>query len=127
MSRGLSERRLAENELIFRQANQKVQKSLKRLQQLAAKEDNPELYAHKGDVHFYCECADEKCSQRIALSPSEYEELHQNRSQFILIPGHEVVEVERVLFETPRYEVVEKYAAPPKFGNKLHKTKIDNT
>ena len=125
MTHGLSERRLVENEVAFRQANEHIQKNLKQLKQMASNEDNPRLYSHKGKVYFYCECADENCRKRIAISPKKYEELHQNSSQFILIPGHEVTEVERVVYRTDQYEVVEKYNAPPRSSQKLHKTSVD--
>src|ERR1044072_3709931 len=84
------EERMVENEVIFRQANQKVQDGLARLEKMAIEHGQSEM-VEKYDVplHFYCECANENCRERIIMTSDKYKELHQNKSQFIVLPGHE--------------------------------------
>jgi hypothetical protein len=110
MSDDLSERRLAENELAFRKSNEKVTKELDQLKE-AAEKDGHEQLAQGTDIplQFYCECSNMGCRKRITFTPGKYKELHQNSNQFILVPGHEVAEVERVVFRGDSYIVVEKY------------------
>ncbi|MBA3757422.1 hypothetical protein H0X09_00975 [Candidatus Saccharibacteria bacterium] len=128
MSEPSTERRLVENEVIFRQANETVVEGLEELRadakalgqnDLAEDTDTP--------LHFFCECSNEDCRKRIVLKPSVYREVHQNSSQFILIPGHNVLEIERILKNNDDYLVVEKYMTPPAPENvdKLHQTDLD--
>lgn len=124
MADSLSEKKLAENEVIFRQANEKVQKGLKELRDMAATNGQTGLYSYKDTpLHYYCECADEDCRQRIVMTSSKYNELHQNSSQFILLPGHEIPSIERIMVREQDYIVVEKFITPPKKAVKLNRTK----
>jgi hypothetical protein len=97
----LSERRLVENEVIFRSANKDAEEFI------------IETQGADAVLHFYCECSHTECKQHITLSAQKYEELHKNNRQFIAIPGHEVPEVERIVLRTPKYIVIEKYGDPP--------------
>jgi hypothetical protein len=128
MSELLSERRLAENQVIFRQNNELVQKNLEKLRKTAIAEGRESLLPDIDmPLHFYCECSDENCRQRIILKPSEYNDLHQNSSQFILLPGHDIAEVERTVKATDKFIVVEKFKTPPKSSGELNKTDLDYT
>ncbi len=60
---------------------------------------------------FFCECSDATCRQRIRITPQRWSEIHQNRRDFILTPGHQSLDVERVVESFPRYLVVRKHAA----------------
>lgn len=127
MSESLSERRLAENQVIFRKSNEQVQKNLEKLRDTAQAEGRESLLPEVDmPLHFFCECSDEKCRQRIILKPSEYKDLHQNTSQFILIPGHNLPELERTLQATDKYIVVEKYKTPPKNTGELNTTDLNH-
>ena len=125
MSKSHSKRRLAENEVIFRQANESVRQGLDELKKKAEKEGDV-VSEDDMPLYFYCECSDESCRKRILLRPSKHKKLHQNSSQFVVLPGHEVREVERVRIETKAYMVVEKYMTPPKKAGKLKPTDVDN-
>jgi hypothetical protein len=129
MGETLAEKRWAENEVMFRQTNQKVPDSLDAVKKLAEEDDHQDILASVDDmaINFYCECSDEKCTKRIILKPDEYRDLHRNRKQFIVIPGHEMPTVERVIAEGPGYFVVEKYENPPKEAHKLNTTGLNNT
>lgn len=128
MNENLSERRLVENQVVFRQANEQVPKELDSIKAAAESEGYSSL-VHETDMplHFYCECSDENCRKRIVMTPGEYKELHQNHSQFVLVPGHEVPEIEQVVRSGDNYIAVEKYKEPPKSAEKLKPTDIDNT
>lgn len=124
MSQSLSEIRWAENEVIFRKANEGVTKNVASTKTIAKEESQKEFVKGIDNLAllFYCECADEKCRERISLTPKEYTEQHRNSSQFILIPGHHIPEIERIIFEGDKYIVVEKYMTPPKNAEKLNQT-----
>lgn len=132
MNKKPSERRLVENQVLFRQRNEKIAQDLAALKKAAAAEghekiaQNVEQHIDK-PLHFYCECADEKCRQRIVLKPSEYQELHQNSSQFVLLPGHNLPGMERVVLSRDAFIIVEKYETPPSAPDALNATTLDNT
>src|SRR5436305_1727677 len=58
---------------------------------------------------FICGCADPACSERITLSPEEYEEVRTGAARFIVASGHEYPSIERVVEVHGEYEVVEKF------------------
>lgn len=127
MNSSASEEHLAENEVIFRQYNERIQKELETLSQEASAEGNT-LEKHTDlPLHFFCECSDENCGKRIVMKPSDYKKMHKNSSQFLILPGHRVAAIEKVVREEPTYMVVEKYMTPPKKGAKLHPTDLNNT
>ena len=92
--------RLARNEALFRQVNERLK-------------DVSELLGHADSgPDFVCECADEGCTERIRLSLAEYEWLRANPRRFVVLPGHERIELERVFDDRGRYLVVEKIGVP---------------
>jgi hypothetical protein len=131
MGETTSERRLAENEAIFRQINEQVQTGYDETNRLAQEDGQPEFMVSVASgstpLQFYCECADEKCTQRFAISPQEYQDVHKNRKWFTVVPGHEVPSVETVVARKPTYTVVEKNAQPPEEPQVMHPTSVDNT
>jgi hypothetical protein len=60
------------------------------------------------------------------LKPSIYEEIHHNRNQFIVLPGHQAVALENVILNDKNYIVVEKYENPPEHVEALSVTSINN-
>lgn len=104
-----SERRLVENEILFRDANRKVQKQVQR-----------DRLTHKGQatakLHFYCECSNFHCRDRIVITADEYDKAHKNRKQFITIPTHEDSSVETIVDGNDVYSIVEKYIDPAKLA-----------
>lgn len=123
-----SQRRQIENEVVFRKANEKVQIDLSKLRKLA--EANGDVALVPSDdlvLHFYCECSDENCRQRIELSLSKYKKLHQDRKQFIICPNHEAVSIEKVVASNAKFSVVEKFFNPPETAASLNTTPINNT
>ena len=83
----------ARTQSLFRDANEKVQ-------------DINEAVP-LGD--WVCECADESCVERIALTLAEYEIVREDPRRFAISPGddHVVPEIEAVVARTERFWVVE--------------------
>ncbi len=102
-----SERRLVENELLFRDANTKVQERVKL--------DNRSHQIPKNlKLHFYCECSNFHCRDRIMITATAYERAHKSRFHFITLPGHENAAVEKIVGGNHVYTVVEKFIDPAK-------------
>ena len=71
-----SEERAAQNEVLFREANEKLG------------EKRIELGAD-GRTPFLCECSDPKCTQLIHLTLEEYEYIRTRPTWFVAATGHE--------------------------------------
>jgi hypothetical protein len=88
--------RLAMNEMLFRKVNEQI-------------EEHAEPRTEPSDpIAFYCECGSLECEQRIVMSAHEFHAVRSRPTQFIVRPGHEILDVEVVVMETPPYLVVEK-------------------
>jgi hypothetical protein len=94
-----SEERLARNEAIFREINERTRS----LQERFGPEDPTTSYEE-----FFCECGDQLCVERVRLTVGEYESVRAEPRQFVVRPGHSVPRVERVASENDRYVVVVK-------------------
>jgi hypothetical protein len=113
MNENLSERRLVENELIFRELNQNVVEQLVELKNLAMTHDQADLAPDTTEpILFYCECSDIQCTKRISLSPVEYEKIHEHSRYFVTASGHNTPKIERVIKNTDEYDIVEKNREP---------------
>ena len=87
--------RLGANEAVFRQINEGIERG-----HWPGEEDSP--------VGFRCECARLGCNDVIELSPREYERVRSNPRRFIVLPGHERLDVELVVERRSGYLIVEK-------------------
>jgi hypothetical protein len=61
-----------------------------------------------GPAVFVCECGHLGCSSTVELEIAEYEAVRANFDRFLVIPGHEIEEVDRVVERHPEYLVVVK-------------------
>jgi len=86
---------LGRNEALFREVNEAIAATSTRT---AATE-----------AGFVCECGDATCTHRVTADLAEYERIREHPTRFLLQPGHEDRRVERVVHETKRYAVVEKF------------------
>jgi hypothetical protein len=59
-------------------------------------------------VPFVCECDDPACARALELPLEEYEHAVGPPDQFVVLPGHEDLSVERVIEQKPSYLVVSK-------------------
>lgn len=124
----MSDRRLAENEVFFRQSNEKIAKGFVELKELAESQGHTKwLPDADPEIKFYCECSDENCRKRIKLKSEAYQQLHKKRSHFLVLSGHHTPKIERVVRTESNYLVVEKYITPPDHVDTLHTTNLDNS
>lgn len=89
------QRRLASNEAVFREVNEGIERG-----QWPGDEAKP--------VGFRCECARLGCNLLVELTLPEYEQIRSDPRHFLMIPGHELLDVESVVRREPTYVVVEK-------------------
>jgi hypothetical protein len=90
----LSSQRLARNQVIFREVNERLR---------AMADAVPD-----GKAGYLCECGDVNCTKKIELWRFEYEAVRARPNSFFVAPGHQKLEVERVVDELGLYLVVEK-------------------
>lgn len=123
MKKRVSERKLAENEVIFRELNEHVQEAIDKLNEMAEESSQPESgYTQTKDdapLHFHCECSNDKCFERIPIKHEEYSKIHKNRKHFIVVKGHEIGTIERTIKEMPNYLIVEKNILSSKEADSL--------
>jgi hypothetical protein len=91
------QQRVAKNEALFRRVNERI-------------EEINEALAGDSESDFLCECGNDDCTAPVSLTLSEYVEVRSNPTHFLIAHGHDVVDLERVVRETDRYAVVEKFS-----------------
>jgi hypothetical protein len=96
---GAREERLAKNETLFREVNERVA-------EVAA--NFIEVETVSDPVEFTCECGRTDCAEPIAMTVVEYEAVRALPTRFAIVPGHEQPEVETVVERHSTYFVVEK-------------------
>jgi hypothetical protein len=57
---------------------------------------------------FVCECGNIGCQAKVTLSISAYESVRQDFDRFLVVPGHEIADVDRVVEEHSGFLVVVK-------------------
>jgi hypothetical protein len=62
---------------------------------------------------------DETCTERVAMTVGEYEQLRADSNSFIVLPGHNVPDAEEVVREETAYVVVSKLGAGAAVAEKL--------
>jgi transcription initiation factor TFIID subunit TAF12 len=86
--------RRARTEALFRDVNERIAESAQRFD------------AHT--TQFVCECADANCTHRLEVTLDEYEDVRADGATFMLVPGHEHDDIERVIAKRGGFNVVEK-------------------
>lgn len=99
----LTEERVARNEAVFREANERIAEAADRLA--------PPL----GRVPFICECPNRGCGELASLTRDEYEYVRQDGRRFLVVPDHEVVIVGGARIARP-YERHEAFTIMEKVG-----------
>jgi hypothetical protein len=121
------ERRMAENEVVFRQFNESIQQGFDELNEVAKEQgEKPYELDKTVKLHFYCECTDENCTKRIQLLPQVYTDIHKRRDTFVIVCGHEVEQIEDIIERNPDYCVVRKHETPPEVIDTFNKTDVHN-
>lgn len=94
-------RRIAKNEVLFRDVNDRVK-------QIDVAHGIP---AGESRWDFLCECSDPDCTKRVSLTPDAYEKVRSDPLRFVVLDGHENPDVERVVERSSGYLVIEKTQA----------------
>ena len=89
-------RRIGLNEAVFREANERIE------------ELNRSFATLTDELVLVCECGYGDCTEKIAMSIAEYEELRADSSHFAIVHGHDIADVEQVVAEREGYDVVRK-------------------
>jgi hypothetical protein len=87
--------RAARNEEVFRSVNERI-------------DEAAELHGRDVALRFHCECGHASCFETIDLMPDAYERVSAHGHWFIVLPGHEEPEIERVVERHDEWLVVEK-------------------
>jgi hypothetical protein len=89
------EKRMAQNEALFREVNERVH--------------DVAVNHGVGTVYEYlCECANADCTFRLQLQEGEYEKVRADPAQFVVLPVHFTPEIETLVSENDRYWLVRK-------------------
>ena len=59
-------------------------------------------------IAFLCECSHLDCRERIQLEPSRFDRIHRDADVFILVPGHEIPDIERIVDQEQDFLIVRK-------------------
>jgi len=88
-----SDERLARNEVLFREVNERLNEI-----------DRSSITLSE----FVCECSDKGCTKTLLVSPGEYEAVRSVPRRFMVARGHEMPEIERIVEDRQRFLIVEK-------------------
>lgn len=89
--------RRATTEALFRDVNERIAESAERFDAT--------------ETEFVCECSDLNCTHKVPASLAEYEQVRGDPATFLLAPGHEEKDIERVVSDRGRFRIVEKVQA----------------
>lgn len=98
-----SERRLARNEILFRDTNEAIERG---------QWPNDPFK----QVRFRCECSRLECGEAVEITLAEYEQVRSSPRRFLIAIGHETPEIETVISRAPGYLIVEKQDAAGKMA-----------
>lgn len=89
--------RRATTEALFRDVNERIAESAERFD--------------ADGTDFVCECSDPNCTHRVSASLAEYEDVRADSTTFLVAPGHEEGDIERVVAARGGFHIVEKFQA----------------
>jgi hypothetical protein len=87
--------RIAHNEAVFRDVNERIA-------------DGHWPGEPDAAVAFRCECGSLRCNQLLEVTLAVYEQVRADPRHFVLLPGHDIPDVEAVVASGDGYIVVEK-------------------
>ena len=94
-------RRIGENEALYRSINEKI-------------EDLNETFGLVTEtMTVVCECGQLECTEQIELEIPTYERVRADPTHFVVLPGHEIPDVEQVIEEHERFLVIRKNPGGP--------------
>lgn len=93
--------RLGRNEALYREVNE-------RLKELG---ESFSLVSELAD--FVCECGVGTCAAPIRITLEQYEHVRSNPHWFMVVPGHEILDIESVIEEHDAWYLIEKHPGGP--------------
>jgi hypothetical protein len=57
---------------------------------------------------YFCECANPECRERVSLGKADYERVRSDSGHFVIVPGHEVPDLETVIQLNEGWAIIEK-------------------
>ena len=88
----VSPERLVRNQVLFREVNERI----------------AEVSASWGGAGEYlCECSHDECVETLTLSALEYERIRSSPNVFVIVPGHESSQVDRLVETSDGLSLVE--------------------
>jgi len=94
-------RRIGENEVLYRTVNERIEELNEAFGQVTE------------TMSVVCECGIGTCAEQIEISMADYERVRAESTHFIVIPGHEIADVEEVVEQRGTYDVVRKRDGGP--------------
>jgi hypothetical protein len=85
---------LVRNQMLLREVNDRI----------------AEIVSADGDApaEFVCECSNDDCAETLPLSLLAYKGIRSSANLFVVLRDHEIPEVDRVVEEHERFNLVEK-------------------
>lgn len=108
----LDEYSAARNEDLGRQVNERVKRRMGAMQD--------------GKIHVLCECADPDCEEVIPLAAAEYERVRQVDSDFLVVTGHELPDVECIISSLGSWSIVRKTGEAGRLAEELRMQSRDS-
>lgn len=96
---GEREDRLARNEVLFRDVNERVREISEWL----------DPAGKPRTVDIFCECGRADCVEKLSVAMTLYEQVRSHPERFLVSTRHEEPEVERVVEKAEGYSIVEKH------------------
>jgi hypothetical protein len=97
-------RRLRENEELMEELNRRMERMLEEIR------EDEEATDADAPIAFLCECSHLDCRERVHLEPSLFDRIHKDPEQFVLVSGHEIPDIERVVDQVGDFLIVRKLA-----------------
>lgn len=94
-------RKIGENEALYRAVNEKIEGLSAAFGPLT------------DSMTVVCECGDGSCAQQIEVSVTDYERIRSDATLFLIVPGHEIPDVEDVVETNDGFDVVRKRPGGP--------------
>ena len=89
------EERLAQNEAMFREANQRAHAW-------------DERHLDREIELYFCECAKPDCLEKVSLREADYERVRSDSRRFVIVPSHVLPDVETVIEQNEGWAIIEK-------------------
>jgi hypothetical protein len=94
-------RRIGENEVLYRAVNEKIE------------DLNASFGMVTESMAVVCECGELECTEQIELDIPMYERVRSDPALFVVVPGHEIPDVETVVEEQADFNIIRKDPGGP--------------